>query len=83
MSKQTGKIAQIIGPVVDVTFEGGSTLPNILDALVVNKPNGQRIILETQKHIGEDTVRTIAMDSTDGLAKVTSSMRMDRCILVY
>src|ERR1017187_4960240 len=67
MSKQTGKITQIIGPVVDVSFEGGAQLPNILDALEVVKPNGQKIILETQKHVGEDTVRTIAMDSTDGL----------------
>lgn len=67
MSKQTGKIIQVIGPVVDVSFEGGVALPNILDALVVLKPNGQKIILETQKHIGEQSVRTIAMDSTDGL----------------
>ena len=67
MSKQTGKITQVIGPVVDVSFEGGVALPNILDALEVLKPTGQKIILETQKHIGEQTVRTIAMDSTDGL----------------
>nr|MDQ3047459.1 F0F1 ATP synthase subunit beta [Bacteroidota bacterium] len=66
MSQTTGKIAQVIGPVIDVTFEGG-VLPKILDALEVIKPNGQKIILETQKHIGEDTVRTIAMDSSDGL----------------
>ncbi|MGZ4060357.1 MAG: F0F1 ATP synthase subunit beta, partial [Bacteroidia bacterium] len=67
MSTNTGKISQVIGPVIDVSFEGGATLPNILDALEVVKPNGQKIILETQKHIGEDTVRTIAMDSSDGL----------------
>ena len=67
MSQQTGKIIQVIGPVVDVSFEGGTSLPNILDALEVLKPTGQKIILETQKHIGEQTVRTIAMDSTDGL----------------
>ncbi len=67
MSAQIGKISQVIGPVIDVSFEGGSTLPNILDALEVIKPNGQKVILETQKHIGEDTVRTIAMDSSDGL----------------
>ena len=67
MSTQTGKISQVIGPVIDVSFEGGATLPNILDALEVIKPNGQKVILETQKHIGEDTVRTIAMDSSDGL----------------
>src|SRR6218665_1858069 len=67
MSQQTGKIAQVIGPVIDVMFEGGVQLPNILDALEVVKPNGQKIILETQKHIGEDTVRTVGMDSSDGL----------------
>jgi F-type H+-transporting ATPase subunit beta len=67
MSENTGKISQVIGPVVDVSFEDGSSLPNILDALEITKPNGQKIILETQQHIGEDTVRTVAMDSTDGL----------------
>ena len=67
MSVTTGKIAQVIGPVIDVTFEGGASLPNILEALEVTKPNGQVVILETQKHTGEDTVRTIAMDSSDGL----------------
>ena len=51
MSKQTGKITQVIGPVVDVTFEGGEKLPNILDALEVFKPNGQKVILETPKHM--------------------------------
>ena len=62
-----GKIAQVIGPVIDVIFDGGNELPNILEALEIVKPNGQKIVLETQKHVGEDTVRTIAMDSTDGV----------------
>jgi F-type H+/Na+-transporting ATPase subunit beta len=67
---QHGKIAQIIGPVIDVSFSDPNTkLPNILDALVVEKANGQKIVLECQQHIGEDTVRTIAMDSTDGLSR--------------
>lgn len=67
---QKGKISQVIGPVIDVSFTDNSgKLPNILDALVVNKANGQKIIVEVQQHIGEDTVRTIAMDSTDGLAR--------------
>jgi F-type H+-transporting ATPase subunit beta len=69
MSKQTGKIVQVIGPVVDVSFEQGGKLPNILDALEIVKENGQRVVLETQQHVGEDTVRTIAMDSTDGLRR--------------
>ncbi|MFM7015464.1 MAG: F0F1 ATP synthase subunit beta [Bacteroidota bacterium] len=65
-----GKIVQVIGPVIDVSFEGeGSALPNILEALEINRPNGQKIVLECQQHIGEDTVRAIAMDSTDGLVR--------------
>ncbi|MGR3811403.1 F0F1 ATP synthase subunit beta [Jiulongibacter sp. NS-SX5] len=65
-----GKISQVIGPVVDVSFEGeGSQIPAILDALSVVKPNGQKVVLETQQHLGEDRVRAIAMDSTDGLQR--------------
>jgi len=70
MSKHSGKIAQVIGPVVDVRFDlEGGKLPNILDALEIVRGNGQKLILEVQQHIGEDTVRTIAMDSTDGLCR--------------
>jgi F-type H+-transporting ATPase subunit beta len=65
-----GKVTQVIGPVVDVAFEGeNAKLPKILDALEVVKSNGQKIILEVQQHLGEDRVRTIAMDSTDGLTR--------------
>lgn len=66
----TGKITQIIGPVVDVSFDAeGSTLPNILDALYVNKADGTKIVLEVQQHLGEGRVRTIAMEATDGLTR--------------
>jgi F-type H+-transporting ATPase subunit beta len=66
----TGKITQVIGPVVDVSFDAeGSTLPNILDALHVNKADGTKIVLEVQQHLGEDRVRTIAMEATDGLTR--------------
>ena len=67
-STKNGKVSQVIGPVVDVSFnlEEGK-LPNILDALEVTKQDGQIVVLECQQHIGEDTVRAIAMDSTDGL----------------
>jgi len=72
MSANTGKITQIIGPVVDVSFESEETqMPEILDALEVTKPSGEKVILETQSHIGEDTVRTISMDSTEGLQRGT------------
>ena len=64
-----GKISQIIGAVVDVTFEDGEQLPNIYDALKVKKNNGAEVILECQHDIGENTMRTIAMDSTDGLRR--------------
>ncbi|MBC5993269.1 F0F1 ATP synthase subunit beta [Pontibacter cellulosilyticus] len=65
-----GRITQVIGPVVDVSFAGeNSKLPNILDALQVTKDNGQVVVLECQQHLGEDRVRTIAMDSTEGLTR--------------
>jgi F-type H+/Na+-transporting ATPase subunit beta len=65
-----GKITQVIGPVVDVSFEAeGSRLPNILDALVVIKENGVEVILETQQHLGEDRIRAISMESTEGLRR--------------
>jgi F-type H+-transporting ATPase subunit beta len=64
-----GKVKQVIGPVIDVSFENGESLPNILDSLVITKDNGQKVILECQKHIGEDTIRTISMDASDGLRR--------------
>lgn len=67
MEKITGKVAQVIGPVVDVSFENTDKLPAIYDALEVRNDNGLKIVLECQQHMGEDTVRTVAMDSTDGL----------------
>jgi len=67
--KGNGKIIQIIGAVVDVAFEQGVELPNILDALEVTNDYGQTIVLECQQDIGESTVRAIAMDSTDGLRR--------------
>jgi len=69
MSKHIGKVVQVIGPVVDVRFEAGKDLPNIYDALHVTRPGGGVLVLETQQLIGEDTVRAISMDSTDGLAR--------------
>ncbi|GGG75650.1 ATP synthase subunit beta [Parapedobacter pyrenivorans] len=64
-----GKIAQIIGPVVDVSFAENAKLPKIYDALEIEKENGQRIVLEVQQHLGEERVRTIAMDGTEGLMR--------------
>ncbi|MBN2175385.1 MAG: F0F1 ATP synthase subunit beta [Bacteroidales bacterium] len=67
--KSEGYISQIIGAVVDVSFEDEKGLPNIYDALEIKKDDGSSLILECQQDIGENTVRTIAMDSTDGLRR--------------
>lgn len=64
-----GKIQQVIGPVVDVYFGDGVALPKILNALEIHKGGGQKVILEVQQHLGDNKVRTIAMDSTDGLTR--------------
>ena len=64
-----GKISQIIGAVVDVTFPDGENLPDIYTALSVTRNDGVAIILECQQDIGENTMRCIAMDSTDGLER--------------
>ncbi len=71
MSKVTGKVAQIVGPVIDVEFAAGAELPKIYDSLEINNQDGSKLVLEVQSHIGEDTVRTIAMDSSDGLSRGT------------
>jgi F-type H+-transporting ATPase subunit beta len=65
----SGRIAQIIGPVIDVAFDQETDLPNLLDALEITRDNGEKIIIEAQQAIGENTIRTIAMDSTDGLRR--------------
>lgn len=65
-----GHIKQIIGPVIDVSFSAeGSKLPEILNALSITKSTGEEIIVEVQQHLGEDSVRAISMDSTDGLTR--------------
>ena len=66
-----GKISQVIGAVVDVEFDGN--IPDILNALEVDN-NGQRLVLEVAQHLGESTVRTIAMDSTEGLVRGTDAV---------
>jgi len=70
MSKVTGKVAQVIGPVVDVAFNTeNAELPRIYDSLEITRKDGSVLVLEVQSHIGENTVRTVSMDSTDGLAR--------------
>ena len=74
MSQINGHISQIIGPVIDVFFdtqgqEAEKVLPKIYEALKVKRADEDDLILEVEQHIGEDTVRCIAMDSTDGLRR--------------
>lgn len=70
MTEVYGLITQVIGPVVDISFEkSGSELPQIHDALEVLKGDAEKLIVECQQHIGEHTIRAIAMDSTDGLQR--------------
>ncbi len=64
-----GRISQIIGAVIDVSFDESVKLPNIYEALKVQKEDGTVVTLECQQDIGENTIRTIAMDSTDGLSR--------------
>ena len=67
-----GKIKQIIGPVVDVSFSAeGSSLPQILNALSIKRADGTELVFEVQQHLGEDSVRAIAMESTEGLTRGT------------
>ena len=66
LSKATGRVSQVIGAVVDVEFDGA--LPDILNALECEN-NGNRLVLEVAQHLGENGVRTIAMDSTEGLVR--------------
>ena len=74
MSQINGHISQIIGPVIDVYFDtkgqdAEKVLPKIHEALSIERPNGAQLIVEVQQHIGEDTVRCVAMDNTDGLQR--------------
>jgi len=76
----TGRIAQIIGPIVDVAFDHGVALPDLYEALEITRDNGDKLILEVQQDIGESTVRTIAMDSTDGLRRGLEAVSLGRTI---
>ncbi|MBM3159952.1 MAG: F0F1 ATP synthase subunit beta, partial [Bacteroidetes bacterium] len=69
MTVTKGKVSQVIGPVVDIRFERGVPLPSIYDALEVKKADGSRVVLEVQSHVGENSVRAVSMDSTDGFMR--------------
>ncbi|MBN1949678.1 MAG: F0F1 ATP synthase subunit beta [Bacteroidales bacterium] len=81
MSEISGIVTQVIGPVVDISFEqSGSELPKIHDALEIYKSKDEKLIVECQQHIGENSIRTIAMDSTDGLQRGLKAISLGRTI---
>ena len=83
MSANYGKVTQVIGPVIDVSFEGGKeNIPPIYNALKVEREDGQELILEVEQHIGEDTVRCVAMESTDGVRRGVKVLDLGRPIAV-
>ena len=83
MAENYGKITQVIGPVVDIAFESeGATRPPIYTALSVERPDGSELILEVEQHVGENTVRCVAMDSTDGLKRGARVLSKGRPISV-
>ncbi|MBD5203795.1 MAG: F0F1 ATP synthase subunit beta [Bacteroidales bacterium] len=83
MSANFGTVTQVIGPVIDVSFEGGKeNIPPIYSALKVERDNGETLILEVEQHIGEDTVRCVAMESTDGLRRGVKVENLGRPIAV-
>ncbi len=68
MSESIGKVVQVIGPVVDIKFNS-ENLPNIYNAIEIKNAHGESLVVEVEQHIGDDIVRTIAMDSTEGLKR--------------
>ncbi|MCH5327940.1 MAG: F0F1 ATP synthase subunit beta [Coprobacter sp.] len=81
MADKFGYITQVIGPVVDVIFEGeGNELPPIYSALKIERDNGTNLIVEVEQHIGENTVRCVAMDTTDGLKRGMKVIDLQRTL---
>lgn len=81
MSNATGKVVQIIGPVIDVAFPEND-VPEILESLEIKRDGLDNLVLEVQQHLGENRVRAISMESTDGLTRGTPVLRMNRQISV-
>ena len=70
MAEHIGHISQVVGPVIDVTFEAaGGAVPAINEALTIERADGHRLVTEVRQHIGDHVVRTVAMDSTDGVSR--------------
>ena len=83
MAQNIGKIIQIIGPVIDASFEKeGGELPGIYDALEVVREGTDNLVIECQQHIGENTIRCVAMDATDGLKRGMDVISTDSPIIM-
>jgi F-type H+-transporting ATPase subunit beta len=80
MEKNIGKIVQIIGPVVDIRF-GEDNLPELLNAIEIEK-DGETLVVEVAQHVGDDTVRCVSMDSTDGLIRGMNAINTGKAIAV-
>lgn len=81
MSNNIGKIIQVIGPVVDIKFDS-ENLPSIYNAVEVKLPHGNSLVVEVEQHIGDDVVRTIAMDATEGLIRGMDAIDTGEPIMV-
>ena len=68
MSNNIGKVVQVIGPVVDIKF-ANDELPNIFNAIHIKMDDGKILVCEVEQHVGDDIVRTIAMEATEGLRR--------------
>ena len=81
MEQKFGYVTQVIGPVVDVIFEGEHVeLPPIYEALAIERENGHKLIVEVEQHVGENTVRCVAMDTTDGLSRGMKALDLGRTL---
>ena len=76
-----GKITQIIGAVLDIKFDGGN-LPAIYEAIEITRTSGELLVVEAAQHLGDETVRCIAMGSTDGLVRGMEAAASGSCICV-
>jgi F-type H+-transporting ATPase subunit beta len=81
MANAVGRVVQVLGGVVDVVFPEGD-LPEIYEAIEVEREGKESLVLEVQKHLGDNWVRTVAMDSTDGLQRGVPARATDAPIMV-
>ncbi len=81
MAKSTGRVVQILGGVVDVEFSEGN-IPGLFEAITVEREGKKPLVLEVQKHLGDGWVRTVSMDSTDGLQRGVPAIATGAPIMV-